>query len=164
MKIGMLWKFLHISRTCLDLYELLPILLPISIYPNATPDNTLAKNNKDRLSETIAQEEGRLPRLDTERQTILERLLDLRRQLAGIDIDPSPTLENTTLSPTKRFPCSARSSGEGKMYIQNSGSARKVTEKVTCRPVPMTATTHSAGNASFPASSAASARDQVSVE
>ena len=63
----------------------------------------MAKTIKDRLSETIAQEEGRLARLDIERQTILERLLDLRRQLSAINVDPYPTQENTTLSPAAKI-------------------------------------------------------------
>jgi hypothetical protein len=63
----------------------------------------LANTIKDRLGETIAQEEARLARLDIERQAILDCLNDLRRQLTADDVVPSPAQGNSTLSSTAKI-------------------------------------------------------------
>jgi superfamily II DNA or RNA helicase len=58
----------------------------------------MKKNNRDRLIETIALEEARLIRLDADRQTLLDSLQYLRRQLSAIDAASSPAIETSTLS------------------------------------------------------------------
>lgn len=63
----------------------------------------MTKNNRDRLIEIIALEETHLARLDAERQTLLESLLDLRQQLSVIDAASSPAPVNFTLSTSAKI-------------------------------------------------------------
>lgn len=55
-------------------------------------------HNRATLIEAIALEEAHLARIDTERQTLLDSLHDLRQQLSAFNAASSPTIETSTLS------------------------------------------------------------------
>ena len=61
------------------------------------------KHRLNNITETIAQEEARLARLDIERQAILDRLHDLRQQLTANDKVPFPAQKNSTLSSSAKI-------------------------------------------------------------
>ena len=61
------------------------------------------KHHLKKLTEAIAKEEARLARLDSERQSILGCIHNLRQQLTSIDVTSFPSQENSTLSPTAKI-------------------------------------------------------------
>src|SRR6266702_293135 len=87
------------------------------------------KNRLTTLTESIAQEEARLARLDAERTAIINRIGELRDQLSAIEAESTPPPKHSTLSSAEKivlFSSLFRGRGDvfPKLWISRAGDRK----------------------------------------